>query len=496
MSDLLTSLAGFGAFKVLVVGDFMLDELVHGDASRLSPDAPVPVLTVDRIERTGGGASNVAACLAGLGGLVQCCGVLGGDGAGAHLQKSLEAAGCGIDGIVSDADRPTTVKRNLVGLAQHRHPQKMFRIDIESSAPLSASSMDAVRSRALSLIPTMDAVCIEDYGKGVCTPELCQAVIEAAAAAGIPVLVDPARVDDYARYASATVMTPNRTEALHACAALPGSPTDPAEMAAVLLEAYDLQAIVITLDKYGALLLERGRESVVIPTSERAVYDVTGAGDMVLAAITAARCHNLSWHDAVMLSNAAAGLEVEVFGAHAIPLAQVACEVLRLQSPNTGKIRTRRDLQVELGAHREARHRIVLTNGCFDVIHAGHVAYLRDAREQGDVLVVGINCDEQVHLMKGDGRPVYGLDDRMAILSELACVDYVIAFDEPTAHELIVAITPDLYVKGGDYTVEEITEYSLLAERGIECRVLSHRPGLGSTDIVDAVREGRSLPGS
>lgn len=496
MSDLLTSLAGFGAFKVLVVGDFMLDELVHGDASRLSPDAPVPVLTVDRIERAGGGASNVAACLAGLGGLVQCCGVLGGDSAGAHLQESLEASGCGIDGMVSDADRPTTVKRNLVGLAQHRHPQKMFRIDIESSAPISTSTMDAVRTRALSLIPTMDAVCIEDYGKGVCTPDLCQVVIEAAANAGIPVLVDPARVDEYTRYASATVMTPNRTEAIRACMALPGSPTDPADMAAALLAAHDLQAIVITLDKQGALLLERGGDPVVIPTSERAVYDVTGAGDMVLAAITAARCHDLSWYDAVVLSNAAAGLEVEVFGAHAIPLAQVACEVLRLQAPHTGKVRTLRDLKFELGAHREARHSIVLTNGCFDVIHAGHVAYLRDAREQGDVLVVGINCDEQVRLMKGEGRPVYGLDDRMTILSELACVDYVIAFDEPTAHDLIVATKPDLYVKGGDYAIEEIAEYSLLAERGVECRVLSHRPGLGSTDVVDAVREGRSLPGS
>ncbi|MDP6986822.1 MAG: PfkB family carbohydrate kinase [Phycisphaerales bacterium] len=484
MSDLLTSLAGFGAFKVLVVGDFMLDELVHGDASRLSPDAPVPVLTVDRVERTGGGASNVAACLAGLGGLVQCCGIVGGDGAGGHLSAALESSGCAIDGLVIDADRPTTVKRNLVGLAQHRHPQKMFRLDIESSAPLSKATSSAVQERALSMLHGMDAVCIEDYGKGVCSPALCRALIDAARALDVPVFVDPANRDDYSQYSGATTMTPNRTEAARAC----GGDTDPAAMAKTLLEQCDLEAIVITLDKQGALLLERGGESTCIPTSEREVYDVTGAGDMVLAAITAARCHGLCWSDAVMLSNAAAGLEVETFGAHAIPLAKVAQEVLRLQSPHTGKVRRLQDLQLELAAHREAGHRVVLTNGCFDVIHAGHVAYLRDAREQGDVLVVGVNCDEQVGLMKGEGRPVYGLDDRMAILSELACVDYVVPFDEPTAAELVEATHPDLYVKGGDYAVEDITEHPRLVDLGIECRVLAHRPGLGSTDIVAHLR--------
>ena len=165
MSELLTSLAAFGPFKVLVVGDFMLDELVHGDASRLSPDAPVPVLTVDRIDRAAGGASNVAACLAGLGGLVQCCGVIGGDGAGGHLQSALKEAGCAVDGLVIDADRPTTVKRSLVGLAQHRHPQKMFRVDIESSAPHSASTTAAIREQIASHMRGVDAVCIEDNDK-------------------------------------------------------------------------------------------------------------------------------------------------------------------------------------------------------------------------------------------------------------------------------------------------------------------------------------------
>ena len=488
MSELLTSLAAFGPFKVLVVGDFMLDELVHGDASRLSPDAPVPVLTVDRIDRAAGGASNVATCLAGLGGLVQCCGVIGGDGAGGHLQSALKEAGCAVDGLVVDADRPTTVKRSLVGLAQHRHPQKMFRVDIESSAPHSPSTTAAIRDQIASHMRGVDAVCIEDYGKGVCDEACCRFILDSAKGLGIPVFVDPANQDSYAAYAGATVMTPNRTEAERACASLPGSPQSPEDMATTLLESLDLAAIVITLDRHGALLLERGGEAQLIPTRQREVYDVTGAGDMVLAAVTAARVHGVTWHDAVVLANAAAGLEVEVFGAHPIPLARIAQEVLRAVSPQEGKIRSRRDLLLELAAHREAGHRVVLTNGCFDVIHAGHVTYLRDAAEQGDVLVLGVNCDEQVHAMKGEGRPVYALDDRMTILGELACVDYVVSFDEPTAHELIEAVRPDLYVKGGDYSVEQINEHDLLSQLGIECRVLAHRPGLGSTDIVDQVR--------
>ena len=489
MSELLAALSRFGAFRSLVIGDFMLDELVHGDASRLSPDAPVPVLRVERTERHGGGASNVAACMAELGGLVTCCGVVGGDSAGAHLTRSLESSGCSTDGMVIDADRPTTVKQGLVGLAQDRHRQKMFRVDIESQAPLSSSTSEALDKKIESLLPHAEVICIEDYGKGVCSPERCAAIITAASRHGLPVMVDPAAIVDYDRYRGATVMTPNLTEARRACANWPGTPESPEDMAVAMLDRLDLQAIVITLDRHGALLLVRGGTPQTIPTIPRDVYDVSGAGDMVLAALAAGRAHDLSWPDCVLLANAAAGLEVERFGAQPIPLPPIVREVLRMTSTIEGKVRDRQAMAVELAAHRDAGHRVVLTNGCFDVIHAGHVAYLRDARSQGDVLVVGVNVDDQVHAMKGDGRPVYRLEDRMAILSELACVDFVVAFDEPTAHQLIDELMPDLYVKGGDYAPEEITEYEHLIARGIDCRVLAHRPGLGSTDVIDHLRQ-------
>lgn len=485
MTTLLDKVAGLSSFRALLVGDFMLDEIVHGDAGRLSPDAPVPVLKVEHEERSAGGAAHVASCLAALGGEVICCGVVGKDPAASHLRECLSRNGIDAEGLLEDVGRPTTVKRSLVGLAQHRHAQKMFRLDIESSEPLEPGIEKSLRSLIESKIEGVDVVCIEDYNKGVCTPAICRATIDAAISAGIEVIVDPALLEDYSKYRSATSITPNRTEAELATG---GESSSPVDMAMALSSQLDCEAIVLTLDKDGALLLAKGQSPAMIPTEAQAVYDVTGAGDVVIAAIAAARANSLDWADATRFANVAAGLEVACFGTRPIPLAEVQREILRREKPLTDKVRTDDELEVELAVHKQAGHRIVLTNGCFDVIHAGHVAYLRDAKNQGDVLVVGVNVDDQVASMKGTGRPVYGLDDRMAILSELACVDYVIAFEEPTSHRLIESVTPDLFVKGGDYAPEEINEHALVKQLGIECRVLAHRPGLGSSDVVDHLR--------
>jgi len=484
MTTLLDKVAGFSSFRALLVGDFMLDEIVHGDAGRLSPDAPVPVLKAEHEEQSPGGAAHVARCLAALGGDVICCGVVGADAAADQLRAALVEQGIDAEGLLTDSTRPTTVKRSLVGLAQHRHPQKMFRLDIESKAPLDDALEQSLISMIKARLDGVDVICIEDYDKGVCTPRVCQAVIELARDSGVEVLVDPAPLEDYTKYRGATSITPNRTEAELAM----GAPASTVEAANGLAEQLECEAVILTLDKDGALLLVKGESPAVIPTEARSVYDVTGAGDVVISALAAARANRMGWHDATRFANAAAGLEVACFGTRPIPLAEVQREILRRQKPLDDKVRADEELAVELAVHRQAGHRIVLTNGCFDVIHAGHVAYLRDAKNQGDVLVVGINVDEQVTAMKGEGRPVYALSDRMAILSELGCVDYVIAFEEPTSHRLIESVQPDLFVKGGDYAPEEINEYELVKQLGIECRVLAHRPGLGSSDIVEHLR--------
>lgn len=488
MTNLLHRLGEYRPFTALLIGDFMLDQHIIGAAERLSPDAPVPILRADRFEDQPGGAANVAMCLEALRGRAVCVGVVGEDAYGRTLRDQLADAGCDADGLLVDDSRPTTVKQSLIGLAQHRHPQKMFRVDIESNDPLSDEMVDRLLAVIDRRLDDADIVLLEDYHKGVCTPRLCRAVIERCRARGIDVLVDPAAIDDYSKYRGATAVTPNRSEAERA-AAMP-TPADPEAIRKVglgrrLLDDLELDAVVLTLDRHGAWLEVRGGESSLVPTVARNVYDVSGAGDVVLAALAGARANGFDWFDAVRFANAAAGLEVEVFGVRPIPLAAVRREIMNITRRANGKHRTLDELRVELAVHREAEQTVVFTNGCFDVIHAGHLEYLQQARQLGDVLVVAINADEQVRALKGDGRPVYSEQERLAFLSALPFVDYVIVFTEPTPEPLLDALKPDILAKGGDYTIDQVVGRDIVEQYGGRVEVLAERPGLGSTQVIE-----------
>ncbi|MSR28564.1 MAG: D-glycero-beta-D-manno-heptose 1-phosphate adenylyltransferase [Phycisphaerales bacterium] len=491
---ILDGLKQWKPFRLLVVGDLMLDQTLEGDAERLSPDAPVPVLAVRDPAATidtAGGAGNVGVFAAALGGIVEVVGVVGDDPEARLLTGALQRGGCSTEGVLTDRSRPTTTKRSLVGRAQHRHPQKMFRIDVESPEPLSAEVQAELLRRIKARIPSCDVLCLEDYRKGVCTPELCAAVIKACREQGIPVLVDPAPIADFSRYAGATAITPNRSEAERAT----GVTVDPSRvvegarvMARQLREALALEVIVVTLDREGALLLERDGHGEHLPTVVRQVYDVTGAGDMVLAVLAGAVANHMPWADAVALANVAAGLEVEVFGVRSLSIPEIRAQFLRQTQGAAGKQRSREDLAGEIAAHQKAGRRIVLTNGCFDVIHAGHIAYLREAKAQGDILVVGVNSDESVRAIKGDSRPIYSEQERVEILGELTSIDYLTVFSETTAEELLRTIRPDIYVKGGDYTVDEVAESALVKSLAIEIKILQHRAGQSTTSVVERVR--------
>jgi D-beta-D-heptose 7-phosphate kinase/D-beta-D-heptose 1-phosphate adenosyltransferase len=495
---LLTHLDAWKPFRALVLGDFMLDELVYGDAERLSADAPVPVLHVRKVERTPGGAANLCRALAALGGTVEAFGVVGDDEPGAHLREVLGGEGIGTGGLVADkSGRPTTVKRNLVGLAQQRHPQKMFRVDYESREPLDAGLSARMLEAIRAAVAEIDILCIEDYAKGVCTPELCAAAIDAARQAGVPVFVDPAKLTDYSRYRGCTTITPNRTEAEHATGLATHHADDPdecaahnAELARTLAGTLGCEAVVLTLDRHGALLLERGGEPRAIPTRARQVYDVTGAGDVFLAGLAAARANGLSWADSVQLANVAAGLEVEQFGAVPIPIERVHQQVLAEASAEHGKLRTLEQLLIEVRAWRREGKRIVFTNGCFDVLHAGHVSLLDRAAAHGDVLVVAINTDASVRALKGDGRPVNNEVDRARVLSGLGAVDRVIIFAEPTPAEVIGAVGPDVLVKGDEYSVDQIPGAKTVLERGGEVVRLPMVEGKSTTSTVARIRAG------
>ena len=368
----------------------------------------------------------------------------------------------------------------------------MFRVDFESREPLSAAVEDAILAAFTKALPGVDVVCIEDYNKGVCTPRVCQAVIAAAKKAGTPVFVDPAKIADYSKYRGASAITPNRQEAeLAAGMKTDGdaSITHNSKVAKTLLDQLDLEAAVLTLDRHGALLLTRDASPLSIPTQAREVYDVTGAGDMFLAGLAAARANAIDWHDAVRFANAAAGLEVEVFGVQPIPLERVHHAVLMQSSTLAGKLRTPDQLKVEVDAVRRTGKKIVFTNGCFDILHAGHVTLLDKARREGDYLVVAINDDASVRALKGPTRPVNNQDDRARVLGGLGCVDSVVFFGESTPLDLIRAIRPDVLVKGGDYTKSTVVGADFVESYGGRVALIDLVEGKSTTATINRMRE-------
>ena len=487
---LLDTLSNWKPFRVLVVGDFMLDQLVKGDAERLTADAPVPVLHVRSTEEMAGGAANVCLDLRALHAEVRALGVVGEDHDGRLLRELLENEGVDASGLVGDPARPTTVKRNLVGLAQHRHPQKMFRVDFESREPIAQEAFKRVCAHAREAMEWADVVAIEDYGKGVCSEAVCQAVIGAAREAGVPVLVDPAAIADYTKYRGCSAITPNRTEAERATSPEDHNvdPDDRAPwMASRLRETLDAEAIVLTLDKEGAWLLDDlgGRR---IPTVARQVYDVTGAGDMVLAALCAARANGLAWEESTVFANAAAGLEVEIFGVRPIPLERIHQSILTHGRPPSAKLRTLDEARVESAAARREGRSVVFTNGCFDLLHAGHVSLLRKCAALGDMLVVGLNSDESVSRLKGPERPVHAIDDRVEVLSELMSVSLIVVFEEDTPERTIEALRPDVLVKGADYRKEDVVGGAFVESYGGRIELVDLLEGRSTTNAISKIR--------
>lgn len=491
MDSVLSHLSSWREFRAIVVGDLMLDEYQYGDAERLSADAPVPVLHVRRTERRAGGAGNLCLNLRAMRGEVVALGVVGDDEAGGVLLEELSRAGVEVGGVAVDGSRPTTVKRNLVGLAQQRHPQKMFRVDFESRDPISGeieSSMLAWFSRE---VRSADVVCIEDYGKGVCTPGLLGEVIRMSRGAGVEVLVDPAMREDASRYRGASAITPNRNEAQRATGLASdehGSSEVNGRLSGALLESLELEAVVLTLDRHGALVHERGGEATRVPTVAREVYDVTGAGDMMLAGLAAGRANGMTWLDATRFANAAAGLEVEIFGVEAIPLERIHQHLLDLHARERGKVRSRADLLVEVRARRARGERIVLTNGCFDVLHAGHVRLVQEASRMGDFLIVAVNDDASVRRLKGASRPVNSQDDRARVLASLEGVGAVTVFEEDTPIPLLEAIRPDVLVKGGDYSRTGVVGREVVEAYGGRVEIVPAVEGLSTTRTIERMR--------
>ncbi|MFA6134065.1 MAG: bifunctional heptose 7-phosphate kinase/heptose 1-phosphate adenyltransferase [Phycisphaerae bacterium] len=485
MDNLIEQVKKFGSPRVVLVGDFMLDRYVYGEAERLSPEAPVPVLNIVRTETHAGGAGNVALAMAALGAKVSCVGLTGQDPMAEELKGMLVAAGARTTGMMKLNTYPTTVKTRYIGLA-HRHPQQLLRVDAEAGADSVPENIRAtLRAAVRSELGGCKMLAIEDYNKGVLNDQNTPQIIEDAQKSSCAVVVDPARIPDYRRYRGATVIVPNRPEAELASGIAITDEASLERAARQVLIAAEAQAVVIKLDKEGSYLFGKDGKGRRMPTRARSVYDVTGAGDEVLAMLAVALAEGCQLDTAVALANVAGGLEVERFGAVPIPREDVLAELLHMAGLRGGKVLSRRQLADELARRRGAGDTIVFTNGCFDLLHMGHLRYLRQARELGSCLVVAINSDASVARLKGPSRPIIGQDERAEMLGSLECVDYVTVFDEDTPEPLLKLLKPNILAKGGSTGV--IVGQEIVEGYGGQVVKLDLVSGLSTTEIINRI---------
>ncbi|MPW30599.1 bifunctional D-glycero-beta-D-manno-heptose-7-phosphate kinase/D-glycero-beta-D-manno-heptose 1-phosphate adenylyltransferase HldE [Agarivorans sp. B2Z047] len=472
------TLPEFAQAKVLVVGDVMLDRYWHGPTGRISPEAPVPVVKVEQIEERPGGAANVALNAVALGAGSTLLGMSGEDEAGIALENKLAAVGVECQ-FTKFADYPTITKLRVLS----RH-QQLIRLDFEEnfhevdSKDLTASFAEQVKQHQV--------VILSDYNKGALNQ--VGDLIALARDAGVPVLVDP-KGSAFDKYRGATLLTPNFSE----FEAVVGHCKDEDEIISkgeALIEQLDLEALLVTRSEHGMTLIRKGQPELHLAALAQEVYDVTGAGDTVISTLASSLAAGSSLDDACALANAAAGIVVGKLGTSTVSTIELANAVYGSQETGFGVL-SEQQLKFALEAAKRRGETVVMTNGCFDILHAGHVSYLNHARTLGDRLIVAVNNDDSVKRLKGEGRPVNSVDRRMAVLAGLGAVDWVVDFSEDTPQRLIANLLPDLLVKGGDYKPEEIAGGQEVIANGGEVRVLNFEDGCSTSEIIKSIRQNQ-----
>jgi D-beta-D-heptose 7-phosphate kinase/D-beta-D-heptose 1-phosphate adenosyltransferase len=485
--DLVQTLDHLGHPRVLVLGDLILDRYTYGDAERISQEAPIVVLRASRRDQRLGGAANVCNMLRGLEAEVVCAGVVGNDEAGIATRSLLEENGVDDELLLVDPSRPTTVKERFVGRAQAKHPSQILRVDHEVTTPLSAELESRLIAGMVAQLDACDVVLVADYSKGVCTPRVLRAVIEAAAERSLPVLVDPVRDGGFERYHGATLIKPNRVEAERALGRKVRSADDALAAGRQLCREFDAEMAVVTLDSDGMALVHRDGTGDVFPTRVRNVYDITGAGDMVLATLGLCLACGVPAEDAVRLANISGGLEVEQPGVVVLSRGDIRNDLLAAKATGSHKIGSVEQAAALAERARRQGQKVVFTNGCFDLLHVGHVTYLAEAAALGDLLIVGVNSDASVRKLKGPQRPVIHERDRAAMLAALSAVAFVVVFDEDTPCDMLRAIRPDVLVKGGTYTPDQVVGHEIVTAYGGKVCVTSVVDGISTTRIVESI---------
>jgi D-beta-D-heptose 7-phosphate kinase/D-beta-D-heptose 1-phosphate adenosyltransferase len=493
MNDIIQLLQSRKHPHVMVVGDIMLDRYIWGNAERISQEAPVILLRADHREERLGGAGSVAMMLQHLECRAAIAGVIGRDENGERVLTLMRQLGIDTSAVIPDSSRPTTVKERYIGRAQTRHPQQMIRVDYEERHTIHYNIEQEIVHRILSLIESTDIILVSDYDKGVCTPTLLQFLISAAKNRSILLLADPIRGGDYSKYRGCTALTPNRLEAGLAVGRALHTIEDALQAAAELQQRLELEAGIVTLDKDGMALAHRDGRRQHFPTRPRQVYDITGAGDMVMAALALALAAKADYDTAIRLANIAGGLEVERIGVSPVTREDILADILRTSGMDAtfrshDKIVTLSSLIPAIQLRRSQGQRIAFTNGCFDVLHAGHVQYLSEAKRQADCLIVGLNSDTSVRSLKGPTRPVNPHSERALVLAALQDVDYVVVFDEPTPLALIQALRPDVLVKGGDYRKDQIVGADFVESYGGKVYIARFHYGYSTTSLIDRIK--------
>lgn len=470
------TLPRFDQGRVLVVGDLMLDRYWHGSTTRISPEAPVPVVKVGQVEDRPGGAGNVALNIATLGAPAWVVGATGDDEAADALQTRLEAAGISCH-FARRPDLPTITKLRVV--SQH---QQLIRLDHEER--FDACCGDLIATLAAELLDGVGAMILSDYDKG--TLAKCQQLIKMARANNIPVLVDP-KGESFEKYRGATLITPNMKEfetVVGPCA----NEQEIVSKGQQLLQDLELDALLITRSEHGMTLIRANEPELHMPARAREVFDVTGAGDTVISILAAAIAAGSTIPVAAGLANIGAGIVVGKLGTSTVSMPELRRAMNRDLGVERGAVSVEQ-LVVALEDARAHGEKIVFTNGCFDILHAGHVGYLEQARKQGDRLVLAINSDASVTRLKGEGRPINPEERRMTVLAGLESVDWVVLFEEDTPENLLRTVQPDILVKGGDYSLDQVVGADIVLQYGGEVRVLSFLENCSTTAIVEKIRE-------
>ncbi|WP_272679599.1 bifunctional D-glycero-beta-D-manno-heptose-7-phosphate kinase/D-glycero-beta-D-manno-heptose 1-phosphate adenylyltransferase HldE [Providencia sp. PROV032] len=456
---------------VLVVGDVMLDRYWHGPANRISPEAPVPVVKVTMVEERPGGAANVAMNIASLGANSRLVGLTGIDDAAKALTENLNAVQVRCD-FVAIPTHPTITKLRVLS-----RNQQLIRLDFEEG--FENVDVAPVLERIEQALPHIGALVLSDYAKGALTH--VEKMIALANKANVPVLIDP-KGNNFERYRGATLLTPNMSE-FEAIVGPCKNNQDVEEKGMKLLQTLELKALLITRSEQGMSLIRRDEAPLHLPTQAQEVFDVTGAGDTVIGVLAASIASGRPLHEACALANAAAGVVVGKLGTSTVSPIELE-NAIRGRADTGFGVMTESELKQAVENARLRGERVVMTNGCFDILHAGHVSYLANARKLGDRLIVAVNSDASTRRLKGETRPVNPLEQRMTVLGALGSVDWVVAFEEDTPQRLIAEVLPDILVKGGDYRPEEIAGSAEVWAAGGEVKVLNFEDGISTTNII------------